>query len=153
MYQPAYLLTFTTYGTWLRGDARGSRRHGQRVVPSSLVLEHERSLLKYPPFVLDQAQRDVVTFAIEDYCSKKNQNLSALSVLSSHVHAVVTGASIEPGMMLNGFKSRATLLLRNSWELPLERRIWTRGGSVLGLHSERAVSSAVAYVVRHYWSI
>ncbi len=66
----AYLITFRTYGTWLRGDERGSmdREHSSYGTPRiarNLTLENaDAARLQHSPLALDTKQRQVVEQAI-----------------------------------------------------------------------------------------
>ena len=46
----AILFTFTTYGTWLRGDARGWVDDGILVPPDPTLDAYDGTQLKHPPF-------------------------------------------------------------------------------------------------------
>src|SRR3954453_13231446 len=90
----AYLLTFTTYGSWLHGDARGSHDReapgGTAWVPPSPELERRaRALMKEPAMTLDAAQRESVDSSILRVCQERGYDALALNVRTSHVHAVV----------------------------------------------------------------
>lgn len=58
-YPIAYLITFTTYGTWMHGDKRGSvdkrhNRYGSEFVSRDLARNRKaRSALKTPPFFVE----------------------------------------------------------------------------------------------------
>jgi hypothetical protein len=70
----AYLITFTTYGTWLHGDERGSvdRDHNipgtPYLAPKRRRVGWERRLSRQEPVRLDSAGRAVVKTAIVQVC-------------------------------------------------------------------------------------
>src|SRR5947208_537535 len=45
------LLTFTTYGTWLRGDARGWIDDGVLMPPDPVLETADRGRMAHPPFL------------------------------------------------------------------------------------------------------
>jgi len=72
-----YFLTFTCYGTWLHGDERGSvdREHN---IPGTPILPpdtnrrgRERNGLSQPPYLLDQAHRQVALHALYEIAQRK----------------------------------------------------------------------------------
>lgn len=65
----ACLLTFTSYGTWLHGDERGSRDRKQGPIePNKRLNRIRREQLKYSPITLNARMRKVVRQAIEGVC-------------------------------------------------------------------------------------
>ena len=147
----AYLITFTTYGTWLHGDDRGSvdrshNRPGAPVIPGfGERVERVKNLLPYPAFSLTARHRGVVKQTIETVCSHRGWHLHALHVRTNHVHLVVT-APVCPEKVLNALKSWSTRRLRES-RLVERRPLWTRHGSTRYLWKSHQVTRACRYVV------
>ncbi len=63
----AYFITFSTYGTWLHGDDRGSVQRGAvpgepslQLSPRPPLRSFERCEMDQPPYVLDARRREVV---------------------------------------------------------------------------------------------
>jgi hypothetical protein len=94
MFEPtlAYLLTWTTYGTWLHGDQRTSASRKQsRVLKPDPVLEAQmRRRMKHPPLTLDAKMRRVVRETIEEHSEYRGWTLMKLNVRTNHIHLVVT---------------------------------------------------------------
>lgn len=67
----AYLITFRSYGTWLRGDERGSmdRQHNRygtpRIAPNPTLEKTDATRLRHSPVTLDPRQRQVVEKAVD----------------------------------------------------------------------------------------
>ncbi len=148
----AYLLTTTTYGTWLHGDAHGSiNRHGWSVRtrflgPDPELEERKRKQMKQPPFKLGAQERGVVHHAILDYCDLKQWPLKAINVRTNHIHVVVN--AVEDGArMLGAMKSRATRLLRENGLIGADRKVWTYRGGITFLVNEDEVAEAIRYVM------
>jgi REP element-mobilizing transposase RayT len=148
----AYHLTFTTYGTWLHGDARGSvnrkatSQRDQFIAPDPVRNELMRERLIHPTVLLDARARRIVREAIEDYCRFKAWRLMALNVRTNHVHAVV-GADESPSKMLNAIKARATRMLRAGGAFEAGRPVWTERGNKGRLLTPEAVTGAIGYVL------
>ena len=92
MDQPlAYFITWTTYGTWLHGDERGSFARGKGYEPAS---ERRRlaaeALMTDDPVRLTPDQRAAVEAAIIDHCTSQGWDLHACNVRTNHVHVVVS---------------------------------------------------------------
>jgi REP element-mobilizing transposase RayT len=148
----AYLITFSTYGTWLRGDERGSvdRLHNQYggafIAPSPILRRKEQAALKNPPIILEPSQQEAVLDAILQVCRCRSWLAHAVHVRSSHIHIVVTGEK-TPERMMADFKAYATRAIRrcNSTKATV-KRYWTRHGSTKYLWTEQSLTSAIRYV-------
>ena len=148
----AYFLTFTTYGSRLAGDERGTvdRGHNRfdtpRIAPNTSHEGFSRSLMTSPALVLDFNQRGTVDRAIRERCATMGWDLYALNVRTNHVHAVVAAAA-KPELVLNSFKSWATRRLRNEGQLDLEQKVWTRHGSTRYVWDERSLETVCHYTM------
>ena len=148
----AYLITFTTYGTWLHGDKRGSvdKDHNQYgspfAAPASGLDRKEQSALRNPAFKLTQNQRQIVLEAILNVCRFRGWLAHAAHVRSNHVHIVVSGAA-RPERMMTDFKAYATRCIRRSDrdKTPI-RKFWTRHGSRKYIWTKESLASAIRYV-------
>ena len=147
----AYLLTWTTYGTWLPGDERGSvdNRHNiygeEPAPPDAERRATSTARLAQPPFRMDDAARAVVRDAIIDHCAFRRWELVTLNVRSNHVHVVVQ-SNLTPADTAAKLKARATRLLRERGVIPPDRIVWTERGSGRYLGDEAALNAAVRYV-------
>lgn len=148
----AYLLTWTTYGAWLHGDARGSvddahNTYGREFNQISPVrIEWTRERMSEPAFVLDDNARAVVDRAIRERCAFAGAALHALNVRTNHVHAVVTHPGHPPERIMQSLKSWSTRALKAIPEMSTRTHFWTRHGSTRYLWDDRAVVSACEYV-------
>jgi REP element-mobilizing transposase RayT len=146
-----YPITFTSYGTRLHGDVRGTvdrahARPGQAQAawdPDRAIAALER--MRSEPMVLGRAERATVDATVRAVCAHRGWSLLALSVRTNHVHAVIAGkASAE--RMMNDLKAYATRRLVEAHLCERGRRIWTRHGSVRQLCAPRSVEAACRYV-------
>jgi REP element-mobilizing transposase RayT len=146
-----YLLTFTTYGTRLHGDNRGTvdrshSRPGQPLAgrdPDRAMKEF--LLMRFAPMVLDAARRAIVTATVREVCRHRDWSLLALNVRTNHIHAVVAGLA-SPEKMMNDLKAYSTRRLVEAHECEPGHRVWTRHGSLRQLSTPRAVEAACRYV-------
>ena len=92
----AFLLTWTTYGTWLPGDARGwvEFKRGFQLPDPIRELESAARMAE-DACVLTPGQRQRVELQIAEPCEYKGWLLHAANCRSNHVHVVfvVTGRS------------------------------------------------------------
>ena len=148
----ACFITFSTYGTHLHGDARGSVdvRHN---LPGTPVLapdprraDAEASRLNYDPYTLGLVERRIVDRTLREVCEHRGWTLLAMNVRTNHVHVVISG-QIEPSAMLAAMKAWATRRLTEAGCIPKGRTVWTSGGSKRQLWSQAAVEAAWDYVV------
>jgi hypothetical protein len=152
MSQPlAYFLTWTTYGTWLPGDARGwvsRRRRDGKVVeaPSAALESFARDLMTETPVILDLSMRGIADEGIRQACREFHWTIRALEVRSNHVHIVVTAGDAGPGKVMGVLKVRATQALNALGAGPERDRWWTKDGSKRILNSPASVAAAIRYV-------
>jgi REP element-mobilizing transposase RayT len=141
-----YLITWTTYGTWLPGDARGWIEKGVPVIqagdPERRAAAH--ALMKETPVLLDPAQRSLVEHTIGDHCAIRQWQLHAVNARSNHVHVVVT-APLPPDQVMNQFKGWCSRRL--SEQFVRRKRWWTLRGSKKWINDEEYLQNAIRYVL------
>lgn len=151
-YPIAYLITFTTYGTWLHGDKRGSvdDEHNQYknsfIAPSLVLQRKEQSALKNPPFMLGKRQREAVLEAILQVCKFRGWFAHAVHVRSNHIHILVSGEE-KPEKIMIVFKAYATRAIRRCCKgQTIIKKYWTRHGSTKYIRTKESLASAIRYV-------
>lgn len=149
----AYFLTWTTYGTWLRGDARGSVVDDNRfgvpfAEPDPALVAEDSRRLESDAMVLDVEMRETVHRSIVSVCEHRGWVLHAANVRSNHVHAVV-GSTVAAEKTLADLKAWATRALREAGLAGDTQKIWTRHGSTRHLFDYGGLEKAVDYVARH----
>jgi len=151
----AYFITFSTYGTWLHGTAKGmgsvDRKHNQYgqpfVAPDAQRMEEARDKMKQPVYTMNNpAERAVVRDAIVDLCRQRNWQLLALHVRTNHVHVVVT-VDGDPGRVMSDMKARASRELTRGGFGDADRKRWTRHGSTLYLFDAALVADKIDYTL------
>ncbi len=145
----AYLITFTTYGTWLHGDKKNSvndeHNHiGEPFVPFNPNLNRkEQTFLKHPPVILNENLRNAVLKSILEVCTYRGWFAHSVHVRSNHLHIVVT-ANDKPEKIMTDFKSYATRAIKkNGIEI---EKYWTKHGSTKYLWTHPQLQGAIEYV-------
>jgi REP element-mobilizing transposase RayT len=149
IYRPdplAFFLTWTTYGSWMPGDARGwADDRGMVREPNARLARVAAGLMRGTSVVLTFAQRDTVERAIHEHCDFRGWVLHAATCRTTHVHVVVSAAERTPDGVLGSLKARCSRQLSQGAKEPLTW--WTRGGSMRRIYDTRSLENLVAYVV------
>ena len=162
-----WLLTSTTYGTWLPGDPRGSvtsvreRRAGDPTThrrlehsvygtawepPLAGLARAATAALRSAPVLLTAAQADVLTAQLDETARFRNWRLRAVAVMANHFHLIVLlGDGVAPRKALSDFKAYGSRALNASFGH--RDRWWTSGGSTRWLRNRRALENGVRYVL------
>ena len=145
-----YLLTWTTYGSWLPGDERGWVWRGKGFqIPDPIIEQDARRRMVESPCLLDGEMRTIVENTIRDHCRIRNWEVHAVNCRSNHVHVVVS-APIEPKAVREQFKAWCTRRLREWQRARLEsvrENWWTEKGSQRYLGDEESLAAAIRYVL------
>ena len=150
MHPIAYFLTFSTYGTRLHGDKRGSVHHqkNQFATPhfnyNSGINEACYERLNQPVFYLNTAQRAVSLEIIKTQCIFRKWALLAAHVRTNHIH-IVLQANETPEKILTIFKSYISRALNDLQKVKIKR--WTRHGSTLYLWKTENLEAVIKYVI------
>ncbi len=149
----AYLLTWTTHGTWLHGDRRGSadhtgaHQHGRPYIPHQPNrVAFERAEMVADPVLLDQPRRTIVEQTICDHLDFRKWQLLALHVRTNHIH-LVAAAPVPPEKIMDQCKAWCTRRLREADLASQHAKVWTRHGSTRYLFTQDAVNRAIHYVL------
>ena len=141
-----YMVTWTTYGTWLQGDRRGYVRDGQVLGEDKALHDANRGRLAQRPVRLGKENKAVVERTILGKAQRIEQSILAIAVCSNHVHIVVgyDGRPIEE--TVRRYKNASTVALR---EKGLEGRVWTRGYDKRFCFDEASLEERIRYVQGH----
>jgi len=149
-----FLLTFSTYGSWLHGDPRGSkdRQHNTPGTDPRKADEFfqtaQAEAMGHPPVAISARMRSVLQAAFRETCGHRGWQLVALNIRTQHVHAVVlAGDQSDPERMLNDLKAYGTRALRRHGLVVSDARVWARHGSTRWLWHERDIDGACEYVL------
>jgi REP element-mobilizing transposase RayT len=152
----AYFLTFTTYGSWLHGDARGSKDREHNALGESprlrddILKRFETKEMRHAEVKISAAMRTAIEQAIAETCEYRGWLLLALNVRQQHVHVVV-GSDGEhgPERVLTDLKAYATRALRARSLVASGSAAWSRHGSTHWLWNEQDVDSAIDYTLNY----
>jgi REP element-mobilizing transposase RayT len=158
-----WLITSTTYGTWLPGDVRGfvspvendpgpRIRHNEPGAPCDADIpglrQSARDLMRGKPIYLSGEQAAAVRDQFLETVRYRGWELHAASVMANHFHAVVESpAEIHSTQILGDLKSYASRTLNKRWSKPVSGTWWTEAGSRRPLPGQQAVTEAVLHVV------
>jgi REP element-mobilizing transposase RayT len=167
MFDRYWLLTWTTYGTRLPGDSRGSVtsvRSGpgprtEHDLPDTPVdgpmpgLEAAaRAQMIGPPVYLTADQAGELIRAFRETTAYRGWGLLAAAVMADHAHLVVgVPGDPDPAALVRDLKSYASRALNRRWGKPAGGTWWAGGGgSRRKLPDAGAVRAAGEYVRRQY---
>ena len=159
-----WLITWTTYGTWLAGDERGfvsnvySDDGGPEVRHNIVGTECDRAITgleRYvrdrmldDPFYLNEEQaRTMIEQYLETSRIRKFE-LCAAAVMSNHTHLLLGApGDPDPDELRELYKSWATRALKKRWKPPASGTFFTAKGSVRKKEGD-AIPVAAIYVAR-----
>ncbi len=156
----AYHAIFTTYGTWLPNDPRGSYsravykeelealgpiRYGPQDPPPDRVTMRRFRVaavprLSRPPYYFSNASRAVVATAFARVVTRLSLNVPACAIMNEHVHFLVWRSKYTIEYIVNQLKGAATGALK------LSATPWTRGRWKVFINDEAALRAAAQYV-------
>jgi REP element-mobilizing transposase RayT len=141
-----YMITFTTYGTWLQGDERGFVKDCTTYAANQALADSNKQDLSKSPVRLSKDHRAIAAKAIYEKADKLNQKILALVVCSNHIHVVVDYVPIPMGKVVSYYKDAAQVALR---KVGLTGRVWTKGFDKRYCFDEQALKSRIDYVNSH----
>ncbi len=157
---PAWLLTWTTYGSWLPGDKRGfvSRRptdsggSAVRNIPGTPydadqedAEDAAKERMKGTPVSLTEAEAQTALEAFVEAANTHGIALIAVSIMSDHVHLLCQGEQ-DGTKLMQLFKGVSARRMSQAHALPDAPRWWTTSGSRRYIQKGSDPSSAVEYI-------
>jgi REP element-mobilizing transposase RayT len=145
----AWFITWTTYGTWLHGDARGSFVDGKYQPPSAELERANRSAMTGEVIQLTSHQRSLVDAVLVNECQAQGWDLQAGNVRTNHVHVVVS-AACDGKVIRTRLKALASKALSDDANLPMSddngrKRWWTEKGNIVPVEDERSLDAICVY--------
>jgi REP element-mobilizing transposase RayT len=164
-----WLLSNTTYGTWLPGDRRGSvtsvrdRREGDEASP--FRLEHDipgepwedeipglyfaaLRKMKGPPIYFEQEHAELVLAQFQETAGHRGWTPHAVAIMKNHFHLVVEVPGDPcPKKLLADLKAWASRRLNERYGEPVSETWWTSHGSKRKLADEAHRANAINYVL------
>jgi REP element-mobilizing transposase RayT len=158
-----WLLTCTTYGTWLPGDERGFVSNfdggdGIGVRLNEVGTEYSQKLrglqieasknLKGPPIRLQPDHAKELLDQFIETANYRNWKLLSVAIMANHIHVLVgVPGDPEPHEMLRDFKSYGSRRLNRTAGKPVNGTWWTEGGSVRKKADDQAVYASIEYLM------
>jgi hypothetical protein len=158
-----WLVTWTTYGSWLPGDPRGFRtfrakeyvppparyaRDGEPTYdPSDYADRYAKAKEQVPHAVtLTREEQNAALQAIVDELTCLHIPTDIVAVNTDHVHLIARFGSHSIRPTVGRLKSGATRAIPNPGD---RKRIWTKNCHMESLNSDEDLHNAVAYVRCH----
>jgi hypothetical protein len=159
-----WLLNWTTYGSWLPGDPRGSvttvrsgpgsgprRRHNLPGTPHEAPMPRlqraAQAELKGPPIFLATDQANVLLAQFHETAAIRKWLLIAVAIMRNHAHVEVgVPGDPDPEVLLRDFKAYGSRALNKQWPRPASDTWWTESGSKRKLKDDEAILGAARYI-------
>ena len=141
-----YMLTWTTYGSWLQGDERGYVQDGRVLGGNKKLVELCEKFQKGHTVKLKYEERDIVRRAILNEAKRIGYTIEALAVCSNHIHLVVRYSPEPIRQTVSRFKNVTTSALKKHGR---DDRVWTRGFDKRFCFDEEDLSWRIQYVENH----
>lgn len=141
-----YMITWTTYGTWLQGDERGYVKNGQTYQGNKILKQRNKNLQSQDVVKLSRKQQQIVHKAIAEESELQNQYVYALSVQSNHVHIVVKYTMQPISKIVAYYKKSARLALKVEGH---SGKLWTKGYDKRFCFDKAALEQRIKYVQDH----
>jgi len=141
-----YMITWTTYGTWLQGDKRGFVKNGTILPANDKLKFANQKQQKFQTVKLDSSQKHIVHKAILQEARKINQKILASTVCSNHVHIVAKVSSESIEQVVHRYKRLSTFVLRKAG---LKGKVWSTGFDKRFCFTDKAIEQKVKYVNGH----
>ena len=124
-----YSLTFSTYGSRLLGDERGSTRwDGARFSRNDPLREYMEDNLNHQKFFMSFKQRAIAHDSIFDSAYKHWFYIDALNVRTSHVHLVVCSFNgLSDDKIVRYLKNEVRRAFEPTFSCEGIEHIWTKG--------------------------
>lgn len=119
-----YMITWTTYGTWLQGDHRGYVKNGSILPENTYLLQANKQLQLQEAVKFSKVQQQIVRQAIIKQAASLGQQIYSLAVKPAHIHLVVQYIPQPISKVVAYYKKSARLALKTEG---YNGKLWTRG--------------------------
>lgn len=143
----ATMVTTTTYGVWLQGDARGWVADGQVWPGDPTTWAQARERMRADAVWLTAAERDAAFMGLCRGANEFGYELLAVSIESWHLHALVVHGADPIKAVVGRLKNRMRQAVGEV--TPGRGRIWAKGYDKRFCFTERDVAVRRAYIQRH----
>ena len=156
----AYHAIFTTYGTWLPNDPRGSysKKIYQEQLHSLGKIKYGRQnpapprgqLMKFwtaaipnlnrPPFFIDDKSRPIIAAGFGSVVQRLGIRITACAIMNDHVHILVLRSKYRIEYIAGQLKGSATHTLK------MKQTPWTRGCWKVFINDTESLQAAADYI-------
>ena len=142
----AYMVTWTTYGTWMQRGKKGLVNDGKVLDRSDRLRRGNNKRLSQKPVRFSAEEKRIVRRAIAEKAKRAGRCILAIAVSSKHVHIIFgyDGKPIE--QTVRRYKNAATAALRGNG---MSGKIWTKGYDKRYCFDEKSLRARIAYVEKH----
>ena len=141
-----YMITWTTYGTWLQGREKGFVKNGEVRGENVAIKKDCEKKLEGEPVRLGHSDKNVVKDAILEAAKRFQQKICAIAVCSNHVHIVAEYVEVPMSVLVGYYKNAGRVALK---KCGFEGKVWTRGFDKRFCFSEKDLKARVDYVDKH----
>ena len=141
-----YMVTWTTYGSWLPGDKRGYVKRGKVLPSNPNILKASKSMQKSTTITLNSEQKAIIRRAILQEAGKIGHKIEALAVCTNHIHLVARPFEESIESKISRYKNVAMFALCKNGPV---KRIWSRGFDKRFCFNEKSLNQRIQYVKRH----
>lgn len=141
-----YMITWTTYGTWLQGEKKGYVKNGEIMPGNDKLKSANQNQQKFQTFKLNPSQKQIVQNAILQEAQKIKQKIFAIAVCSNHIHIVAEVSSESIEQIVHRYKRLSTFVLHKAG---LNGKIWSTGFDKRFCYTNGDIEQKVQYVNKH----
>ena len=141
-----YMITFTTYGTWLQGDKRGYVKNATIYPSNENLMRANKENQSGRTIRLSADQREIARKAVLAEAASQQQRILALSVASSHVHIVAEYIPKPIGAIVAYYKKATRLALK---DVGHNGKLWTKGYDKRFCFDKATLDQKIHYVQSH----
>jgi len=141
-----YMVTWTTYGTWLPGGKRGYVKRGKVLPGDPKINQASLRLQISTTIILNSKQKTIIRNAILQEAEKIGQKIEALAVCTNHIHLVARPCEESIESIVSRYKNISMFALRKHGRTG---RLWTRCFDKRFCFNEKSLNQRIEYVTRH----
>ena len=141
-----YMITWTTYGTWLQGHKKGWVKDGEVLEKREGLRRDNELRLVNGPVRFGMKEKRIVHEAVREEAERLGLVIKALAVCSNHVHVVYEYCTCEIVEVVRHFKYAGRIALK---EHGVRGSVWADGYDKRFCFDQNALNNRIEYVNRH----
>lgn len=140
------MITWTTYGTWLQGEAKGFAADGEVRGENIALKKSNIGNLTRAAVRLGRREKEIVRDAILEAAKRFEQKIPAIAVYSNHIHIVCEYVDVPIGVIVGYYKNAGRVALQKSG---FKGRVWTRGYDKRYCFNYQELKNRIEYIREH----